>query len=232
MDIDKDSFEFPADFSGVVPVFPLADAVFFPKTLIPLRVAEPYYLSMVQEALLGEKIVGVFYSIPVAGGYTNISKVGTAGKIAQFTLNPDGAASVVLAGVERLSIDEEIYEGETLKARVNVSPEPIPDFSDDVDVALVERVVKRLLSTTYFEGEDVPWPKPKGALVYQFRSLVNAFCMVVNIPPETKQRVLESNHLREKIQLISPAISSAIDCGEILKKIAGQAPPPDKIGLN
>lgn len=232
MDIDKEIFEFPAGFSGIVPVFPLADAVFFPKTLIPLRVIENYYLQMIEETLEAEKIIGVFYAVPVAGGFTNISRIGTAGKIAHFDIGGDGAASIVLAGVERIAILEEIYDGDMLKAKVGVRPEPMPDVKNDSDVALVEKVIVWLRNTFYFENEDVEIPKPEGALLFQFRSLVNAFCMVANMSVEMKQRVLESDYLDEKLQIISPAIKNVLDCGEILKKIAGNAPPADKIGLN
>lgn len=232
MDIDKELFELPPGFSGIVPVFPLAEAVFFPKTLIPLRISEPAYMNLVEAASEGEKIIGVFYAVQSPGGFTNISRIGTAGKIAHFDLSAAGAASLVLAGVERLVIEEEIYEGEMLSARVRVRPEPVPDLTVESDAALAERVISWLRETYYFQDEEVVIPKPEGALVFQFRSLMNAFCMVANIPAETKQRVLESDHLREKLSILSPAIKKVLDCGAILKEIAGKAPPDDKIRLN
>src|SRR3989304_535686 len=47
------------NFSGVIPLFPLATVVFFPNTLLPLHVFEPRYRQMVKDIIDGERIIGM-----------------------------------------------------------------------------------------------------------------------------------------------------------------------------
>ena len=45
--------------SGLVPVFPLPDVVFFPGTVLPLHIFEPRYRSMVRDAVAGEGLIAM-----------------------------------------------------------------------------------------------------------------------------------------------------------------------------
>jgi len=47
------------NFSGVIPLFPLATVVFFPNTLLPLHVFEPRYRQMIKDIIDGERIIGM-----------------------------------------------------------------------------------------------------------------------------------------------------------------------------
>ena len=45
------------EFSGLAPIFPIPNLVFFPKTFLPLHIFEPRYLKMVLDAESNEKII-------------------------------------------------------------------------------------------------------------------------------------------------------------------------------
>lgn len=55
------------NFSGVIPLFPLATVVFFPNTLLPLHVFEPRYRQMVKDIIDGERIIGMVLLKPGGG---------------------------------------------------------------------------------------------------------------------------------------------------------------------
>ena len=42
-----------------IPIFPLANAVFFPNTILPLNIFEPRYKKMTEDALSSDKIIGM-----------------------------------------------------------------------------------------------------------------------------------------------------------------------------
>ncbi|HZR47414.1 MAG TPA: LON peptidase substrate-binding domain-containing protein [Candidatus Manganitrophaceae bacterium] len=42
-----------------IPIFPLPNVVFFPKTYLPLHIFEPRYCQMVEEALAAERVIGM-----------------------------------------------------------------------------------------------------------------------------------------------------------------------------
>ena len=42
-----------------ISIFPLANAVFFPNTILPLNIFEPRYKKMVEDALASNKMIGM-----------------------------------------------------------------------------------------------------------------------------------------------------------------------------
>ena len=42
-----------------ISIFPLANAVFFPNTILPLNIFEPRYKKMVEDALSSNKMIGM-----------------------------------------------------------------------------------------------------------------------------------------------------------------------------
>jgi Lon protease-like protein len=42
-----------------IPVFPLANAIFFPGTVLPLNIFEPRYKQMTEDALSQNKFIGI-----------------------------------------------------------------------------------------------------------------------------------------------------------------------------
>ena len=50
-----DKKEIPQEIS----IFPLANAVFFPNTILPLNIFEPRYKKMVEDALASNKMIGM-----------------------------------------------------------------------------------------------------------------------------------------------------------------------------
>ena len=47
------------DIPNEISVFPLANAVFFPNTVLPLNIFEPRYKKMVEDALVSNKMIGM-----------------------------------------------------------------------------------------------------------------------------------------------------------------------------
>jgi len=49
----------PEDCPSVIPVFPLPGALLLPRGQMPLNIFEPRYLAMVDEALKGDRVIGM-----------------------------------------------------------------------------------------------------------------------------------------------------------------------------
>ena len=54
-----DQYRSTEDLPGAIPVFPLAGAILLPRGQLPLNIFEPRYLKMVDDALRGERIIGM-----------------------------------------------------------------------------------------------------------------------------------------------------------------------------
>jgi len=54
-----------ADLPQVVPVFPLPGTILLPRGQLPLNIFEPRYLNMIDDAMAGDRILGM---VQPAGG--------------------------------------------------------------------------------------------------------------------------------------------------------------------
>ncbi len=94
-----------------LPVFPLDNAVVMPGCQLPLNFFEPRYLNMVSDALASYRMIGMVQPRPNDGSdpdSISVYSVGTAGRIMSFTETDDGRLLVVLTGVCRFDLVEEI----------------------------------------------------------------------------------------------------------------------------
>ena len=96
----------------VVPLFPLPNTVFYPHTSLPLHIFEPRYLSMVADALEGGGEIGMVLLKPGWEkdyyGTPEIMSTGCVGKIQRHSQLPEGKYNILLSGLYRFRILNEI----------------------------------------------------------------------------------------------------------------------------
>ncbi|CAG0947976.1 partial Lon protease 2, partial [Anaerolineae bacterium] len=104
-------FSLPFDqLPASLPIFPLPHAVAMPGCQLPLNIFEPRYLKMVFDALGDQRLIGMVQPELSAADAKTLAlyKTGTAGRITFFNETSDGRLLVVLTGVCRFDIVEEI----------------------------------------------------------------------------------------------------------------------------
>jgi hypothetical protein len=101
-----------SDLPDAIPLFPLAGAILLPGGQLPLNIFEPRYLAMFDDAMRGERIIGMIQ--PEAGAEAGpgeappLRPVGAAGRITQLSETGDGRYFVVLSGIARFRVVTEI----------------------------------------------------------------------------------------------------------------------------
>ncbi|HIF03229.1 MAG TPA: hypothetical protein EYQ84_08035 [Nitrospinaceae bacterium] len=102
-------------FSGenpVIPLFPLPTTVFYPNTSLPLHIFEPRYRNMVEDALNGKGEIGMILLKPGwesdYQGTPEIMTTGCVGKIERHSKLPEGKYNILLSGLYRFRILNEI----------------------------------------------------------------------------------------------------------------------------
>jgi len=180
----------PASFSGIVPVFPLPNCVLFPGMFLPLHIFEPRYRAMTAAALEGERLIAMALLKPGwqedYEGSPPIHDILGVGKIVEDAKLEGGRYNLVLLGLTRVRILQEVGAGPYRQARVRVLEER------SADDARSERQ-RRTLLAIYAEimksvnQGAVPVPPddvPLGMLV----DLVASFLV---LDPPLKQGLLE-----------------------------------------
>lgn len=92
-------------------VFPLPGVLLLPGTQVPLNIFEPRYLNMITDALGAGRLIGLIQPDPGAAPAAEpppLCRVGCAGRISSFSETDDGRLLIVLTGVCRFSVREEL----------------------------------------------------------------------------------------------------------------------------
>lgn len=111
----------------ILPIFPLHGVLLLPGGHLPLNIFEPRYKALCEAALSGNRLIGIVQ--PRVSGGEDIFTIGCAGKIIEFSEKPDGRYEIVLAGMARFRLTQEL---ETQAAYRSVRP-IWGDFTDDLE---------------------------------------------------------------------------------------------------
>ena len=93
-----------------VPIFPLPETVLFPRTRLPLHIFEPRYRAMTEHCLSTTSPMAIVLARPGQdlAGHVEIFPVAGVGVIERSERLADGRFNIVLRGVARMRIAEEI----------------------------------------------------------------------------------------------------------------------------
>ena len=113
-----------------ISIFPLANAVFFPNTILPLNIFEPRYKKMIEDALASNKMIGMIQTKQSNNPKKpEVFSVGCLGKIDTHTKTADGRYLINLKGLIRFRILDEV-ETDLLYRKFRVTYD---EFLDDLE---------------------------------------------------------------------------------------------------
>src|SRR6266576_5473496 len=116
----------PLSIPSELPILPLRDTVLFPNSFMPLAVARESSVRLIDEAISGGKLIGVFtqrdatVEEPQQG---DLYSLGTASHIHKMFKLPDGSLRLIVQGLARLHLDEVMSSKPYLRARVSLAAE-------------------------------------------------------------------------------------------------------------
>lgn len=144
------NLELPANFAGIVKVFPLPNLVMFPGVIQPLHIFEPRYRKLIQDAIDSDLLIAVATLKPgwESRGRTarpEIFPTLCIGKIVTHARLPDGRFNLLLCGARRAKVIREIpAELPYRMADVNlVRADPFSGQEDELAIQLREKVLEQ-----------------------------------------------------------------------------------------
>lgn len=192
------------DLPSVIPVFPMGSALLLPRAELPLNVFEPRYLQMIEDALRGERIIGVIQPEPDADEDADappLLRVGCAGRLTAFQETGDGRYLVTLTGVARFRVVEELDVATAYRqCRVQLDAYP-NDYVPRAGEEAVDRPALLAALKSYLEasGLEADWD---GIGRAPNEALVNALSMMSPYGPREKQALLEAPDLRTRSEIL------------------------------
>lgn len=193
-----------ADLPQVIPVFPLPGAILLPRGQLPLNIFEPRYLNMIDDAMAGDRIIGMVQ--PQAGPH-GLSPVGCAGRITSFAETSDGRYLITLTGCARFRLASEIPTQTPYRQiradfgpfETDLSPPPVDDIGLDRDGLL--DALRAYLET---RGLDIDWDTAETAPP---EALVNSLSMALPFDPPEKQALLEAPGLTDRSTVLTALLT-------------------------
>jgi Lon protease-like protein len=194
----------PAELPDIVPVFPLPGALLLPRGQLPLNIFEPRYLAMVDDALQGERLIGMIQ--PDEAKATSplrpsLYEVGCVGRITQLEETGDGRYLITLTGVARFRVREEVTVATAYRqCRVDFA-DFATDFVANAGGEAVDREALLHTLAAYLEANriEADWAGIRDAPT---EALVNGLSMMSPYGPKEKQALLEAPDLKARAELL------------------------------
>ena len=231
----KAELELPDDFSGIVRLFPLPNVVLFPGVVQALHIFEPRYKEMVEEAIASDGLIAMAMVKPeqlsTSGDRPALFDTVCVGKIMTHAELEDGRYNLLLAGVRRARILEEVnFELAFRKARVELLVDEQPEDSADDLLVLRQQVVDQFLemlpSQSHLDRESLDSLLASDVGTGQ---LVDLICYSCGAQPMELQQALEIDNVVQRAKFILKTMRR-------LAKHAADAGPlddfPPKFSLN
>jgi Lon protease-like protein len=186
-----------------IPIFPLPDTVLFPDVSRPFHVFESRYRALVEDALKGNRIVGMVRLRPGFekdyDGRPPIFEIGCAGVIEEYEQLPDGGYVILLRGLTTFRVLSEDQRKPYRIARIEARPEVLRD-EDLAPLSAIRTRVERLLSTLLPFGVEPPDPGLEDA------EFVNVVAQNLEMPESARQELLERNSVLARARALAELV--------------------------
>jgi Lon protease-like protein len=190
-----------------ISIFPLANAVFFPNTILPLNIFEPRYKKMIEDALSSNEMIGMIQTKQSNNPKKpDVFSVGCLGKIDTHTKTADGRYLINLKGLIRFRILDEVETDLPYRKFRVTYDEFLEDlekikFNDKIDVLQLIDKARKLFKIHHLSTD---W---KVVEKVEPDQLVNSLSMICPFSVSEKQGLLEAKTLLERNLLINQIIS-------------------------
>ncbi len=185
---------------AVVPVFPLEGAVLLPRGMLPLNIFEPRYLAMVRDAMAASgsaaRVIGMIQPRD-EGDPPGLYTIGTLGRITDLKETGDGRVLIVLGGVTRFRVQQELDRTTMYRQVLADYAEFRDDRGEPKPVTAAARAGLEDVLRTYLDaqGLSADWDAVASA---DDEALVTTLATVCPFAPAEKQAMLEASDLPER----------------------------------
>lgn len=216
-----DSFR-PPPLVESLPILPLRNSVLFPASVVPINVGRARSVRLIEEAFGSERptigVVAQREADTEDPKFDEIFMVGTVARVLKVIRLSSGNYSVVLQGMARMKIEEELARHPFMHARVSrVEEHPIKDVEIDALTVHLRESARRLVAL-------LPHPPREASAVLDNVQDPGALADLVasNLPITTlqKQSVLETFDIRARLRKVAELVTRQSEVFRVKKEIS------------
>jgi ATP-dependent Lon protease len=208
---------------GSLIILPVRRMVLFPGTVLPLAIGRPSSIAAAQEAVRGERPVGLLLQIDPAvqdPAPEQLYRTGTKAQVLRYVTGADGSHHLVCQGLNRFRVTEFVPGQPYLAARVEdigVSEAMTPEIEARLRL-LKERAREAL--------ELLPSAPPELAAAIESltspSALADFIAGISDSTPEIKQQILETIDVSQRMDRVLAMLAERIEILKITRTIGEQ----------
>jgi ATP-dependent Lon protease len=209
-----------------LPILPLRGTVVYPLMVLPLTVGQPRSVRLVDDVVVGNRLVGLVTSKDPDVDEPSPDQVftlGTAAIIHRLIKAPDGTLRIIVQGIERIRIDEWTEHEPYLRAKVSQMPDILPEEGDVEAEALMRNVVDlfgRLVALVPHLPDELMMAASNTEDPRQLAYLVGTS---IRMDIADAQGILEEDRVVDKLRRLTKILSRELEVLELGKKIQTEA---------
>ena len=217
-----------------IPILPLRDTVLFPNSFMPLAVARESSVRLIDEAISGGKLIGVFTQRDASveePQQADLYQVGTASHIHKMFKLPDGSLRLIVQGLARLTLDEVTETRPYLRAKVTPAPEASQE-DDRLEIDALLRNIKtnfqQVVSLSPLLSDDLQTLASNITEAGRLADFIASSLTTIATP--VKQEVLETLDVRARMDALNRILIKELEVLELGSKIQSQV--QSEVGKN
>ena len=190
------------DFPKKIAIFPLSNAVLFPKTIMPLNIFEDRYIQLINDCMKSQRLFGMTQPLSKKNLKPEIYKVGCLGKIISFNETSDKRFIITLSGIIRFKIKEELTTNKMYREFIVDYSDFIQDISTDknnfenFDIKNLLNKIKLFVEKKNYLIEFNELKK------LNLIKLINTICMISPFSAEEKQKLIEIITVKNRLKVL------------------------------
>jgi len=217
-----------------LPILPLRDTVLFPNSFMPLAVARESSVRLIDEAIGSGKLIAVFTQRDASldePGADDLYTVGTATHIHKMFKLPDGSLRLIVQGLARIHLDGLVSTAPYLRGNVRKAEEVSKD-EDRLEIDALQRNIKtnfqQVVSLSPLLSDDLQTLALGITEPGRLADFIASSLSTIGTP--TKQEVLETLDLRERMSSLNRILIKELEVLELGSKI--QSEVQSEVGRN
>jgi ATP-dependent Lon protease len=207
-----------------IPVLPLRDVVVYPHMVIPLFVGREKSINALDTAMQEDKkilLVAQKNAEIDDPEIEDIHEIGTLSTILQLLKLPDGTVKVLVEGAERVRITG--YEDTDAFFTANIAPMAAEAREDEKELEVLTRSLLAIFDQYVKLNKKVP-PEILTSLsgIDEAGRLADTIAAHMSLKLDEKQKILEIESAKIRIERLMVLIEGEIDVMQIEKRIRGR----------
>ena len=200
-------YQHAGDLPAVIPVFPLDGAIVLPRSQLPLNIFEPRYLNMIDDAMAGDRLIGMVQTKDgMTGERPSLHDVGCVARLTSFSETEDGRYIITLSGLCRFRLGRELSAPtpyRQVEAQFTPFEHDLAASEDDpgFDRGAFVGALKRYLDARGLSVDD------EAVTQAPLEALANSLSMALPFDPPEKQMLLEAADLPARLDILQTMLT-------------------------